>query len=89
MVRAQRAECGHLPDALSEELLDDRRFGEGTTRTLGQDETCLEEQFRRHDRQAGGACPGVTSERLRADVNGRVRRPRGALWSIFGGRVSP
>lgn len=88
MVCAHRAECSHLPDASAQEFLGHRRCGERTTRTLGYDETGLKEQPGRHEREAGGACPGVTLDGLRADVNRRVRRPRGALWSIFGGRVS-
>ena len=83
MIHARCTECGHLPDRLTKEFLDNGRSRKRTTRTLGYDETGLEEQPGRHERQAGSACPGVTSEGLPADVNRRVWRPRGALWKLF------
>jgi hypothetical protein len=75
-------------DRSLDDFLQNRLGGKSTRRSNCYDEAGFEEEFGSRKRKRAAATPGVTSDRLRVDVNGRVRWPRGALWSDLGGRVS-
>lgn len=68
-----------VPDGTLNDSLKRWLAGERARRSSCYDEAGFEEQLGRHDRQLVGAVLGVTSDRLRGDVNRRVRRPRAAL----------